>query len=129
MRGSIYTDQKCPLCGSPFRHDDSRRGLFCPDHPDQQATKAFMVQFGRDIRRRFSEYSCAEAWLDQLRYEKSQGTFDARDHLSKSPHSFTQLSDRWLKRKENSVAPVTYRLFCCYIRKAQKFFGDTNVKA
>jgi integrase len=88
-----------------------------------------MVQFGRDIRRRFPEYSCAEAWLDQLRYEKTQGSFDPRDHLSKSPHSFIKLSDRWLKRKENSVAPGTYRLLRCYIRKAQQFFGDTNIKA
>ena len=129
MRGSIYTDQKCPLCGSPFRHDDSRRGLFCPDHPDQQANKAFMVQFGLDIRRRISEYRCAEAFLDQLRHEKAQGRLDPRDHLSKSPHSFTQLSKLWLERKRNSVAPGTYRLLRCYIRKAQTFFGDINIRS
>lgn len=39
------------------------------------------------------------------------------------------LSDLWLKRKKNSVAHGTYRLFACYIRKAQDFFKDTNVKA
>ena len=129
MRGSIYTDQKCTLCGSSFKHDEKRRGLFCPDHPEQQAVKSFLVQFGRKIRKRFPDYPLAEAFLDRLRYEQSQGNFDCRDHLREKPLSFSVLSDLWLKRKKNSVAPGTYRLFTCYIRKAQDFFKDTNIKA
>lgn len=129
MRGGIYTDQKCPLCSSPYRHDDGRRGLFCPDHPEQRAVKSFTVQFGRDIRKRFSEYSAAESFLDQLRYEQSHGILDKRDYSGDKPHSFTTLSGQWLNRKKNDVAPGTYRLFRRYILKAQEFFGDTNVKA
>ena len=129
MRGGIYTDQKCPLRGSPFRHDDGGRGLFCPDHPEQRAVKSFTVQFGRDIRKRFSEYSAAEVFPDQLRYEKSQGIFDPRDYQADRPHSFTTLSGQRLGRKKNSVAPGTSLLFRRYILEAQKFFGDTNVKA
>lgn len=129
MRGNIYSGQKCPLCGLRFRHDEHRRGLICPDHPEQRASKGFLVQFGRKIRKRFSDYPAAEAFLDRLRYEKSQGIFDHRDHLTEKPHSFTTLSEQWLKRKRNSVKPGTHRLLVRYIRKAQEFFKDTNIKA
>ena len=128
MRGSIFTNQKCPLCGLTFRHEERRRGLFCPDHPEQQANKAFLVQFSRKIRKRFPDYPAAEAFLDELRYEKAQGRFDYRDYLQGKPLAFSTLSDQWLKRKKNSVAPGTYRLLACYIRKAQSFFGDINIK-
>ena len=63
MRGRIYTDQKCPVCGGNFNHDDRRRGLFCSDHPDQMATGRFRVQFGRNTRRRFSVYREAERFF------------------------------------------------------------------
>jgi hypothetical protein len=33
MRGRIYSDQKCPICGGQLIHDDRRRGLFCENHP------------------------------------------------------------------------------------------------
>ena len=29
MRGRIYSDQRCHICGANFAHDDRRRGLFC----------------------------------------------------------------------------------------------------
>jgi hypothetical protein len=56
MRGSIFFDQKCPIYGGNFERDDRRRGLFCPEHPEQTATGRFRVQFGRKARRRFSVY-------------------------------------------------------------------------
>jgi len=47
MRGRIFSDQECPVCGSNYVHDDHRQGLFYPNHPKQMATGRFRVQFGR----------------------------------------------------------------------------------
>lgn len=54
MRGRIYTDQKYPLFGCNYNHNDRRSGLSCPDHPDQMTTGRFRVQFGYNTRKRFS---------------------------------------------------------------------------
>lgn len=54
MRGRIYTDQKCPLFGCNYIHNDRRDGLPNPDHLDQMTTGRFRVQFGRNTRKRFS---------------------------------------------------------------------------
>lgn len=129
MRGRIYSDQKCSLCGSTFQQVDRRRGLYCPSHPNQEATGQFTVQFGRKLRKRFSNYLQAERYLDCLRYEVDQGTFDPRDHSASNPLSFTTLSNQWLAKKEDKVKPGTLCHFKHYIKVAQGFFGETNVKA
>lgn len=92
MRRRIYTDQKCPICGGSFYHDVRRRGLFCPEHNDQIATGRFRAQFGRKTRRRFSAYREAERFLDGLRWEVYQGTFDPRDYRVDYPLGFKTLS-------------------------------------
>lgn len=128
MRGRIYSDQKCPLCGSSFKHDDRKRGLFCSVHPDQQATKRFIVRFGRKVQKRFSNYFEAERFLDGLRYEVDKGTFDHRDYLGSNPLSFTNLSNQWLEKKRDKVKSGTYDHLKRYILIAQRFFENTNVK-
>jgi len=128
MRGRIYSDQKCSICGSLFYHDDRRRGLFCPNHPKQQATSLFRVKFGRNVRRRFNDYLSAERFLDGLRYEVDKGSFDYRDYLTKNPLSFTHLSELWLEKKKSKVSPGTYSHIKHYIGVAQDFFGQTSVK-
>lgn len=128
MRGRIYTDQKCPVCGSSYVHEDRRRGLFCPNHPEQEATRAFTVQFGRKLRKRFKGFREAERFLDGLRYEVDRGTFDARDYLTSNPLSFTTLSTAYLKKKKDSLAPGSYSHYKRYIKTAQEYFKDTNVK-
>ncbi|PID71642.1 MAG: hypothetical protein CSB34_06135 [Desulfobulbus propionicus] len=128
MRGRIYSDQKCPICFSTFKHQDSKRGLFCPNHPDQRAHKRFIVRFGRKVQKRFSNYLEAERFLDGLRYEVDKGTFDYRDYLGSNPLSFTILSDKWLEIKEKQVKPGTYKHFQTYIKTAQNYFQNTNVK-
>ena len=30
MKGSIHSDQVCPVCGSKFQANEKRKGLFCP---------------------------------------------------------------------------------------------------
>ena len=128
MRGRIYTDQKCSICNSSFIHEDRRRGLFCPVHPDQKATSRFLVQFGRKIRKRFSHYAQAERFLDGLRYEVDQGAFDYRDYLSSNPLSFIVLSNKYLQNKKSKVASGTYIRFNGIFRTAQEYFQNTNVK-
>jgi len=128
MRGRIYSDQKCSLCGSSFLHDDRKRGLFCPHHPDQEATRQFKVRFGRRITRRFNTFTEAERFLNGIRYENDKGTFDYRDYQASNPLSFTLLSNRWLEIKKKDVRPGSFKNINNYIRKAQSFFGDRNVK-
>jgi len=129
MRGRIYSDQKCSICNGTLRHDERKRGLFCPDHADQRATSKFIVQFGRQLRKRFKEYLPAERFLDGLRYEVDKGTFDSRDYLASNPLSFTNLSNQYLEKKKDKVKPRTFVVFKNYMTVAQEYFGNTNVKA
>lgn len=128
MRGSIYSDEKCPICRAAYQHDDRRRGLFCKDHPEQQANSRFIVQFGRKLRKRFSDFKAAERFLDGLRYEVDKGTFDYRDYLASHPLSFTDLSKKYLEKKKHIVKPGTHVRMTGAFRVAQAYFKDTNVK-
>lgn len=88
-----------------------------------------MVQFGRKVRQRFSNYQAAERFLDGLRYEVDRGTFDFRDYLAKNPLSLTVLSNAYLEHKKEDVKPGTYSHLKKYVHEFQQYFEDTNVKA
>lgn len=128
MRGSIYSDQRCAVCGSSFRYDDRRRGLICPNHPDQQATKLFTVQFGRLVKQRFNNYIQAERFLDGLRYEVDKGTFDHRDYQAAQPLAFKTLSAQWLQVKKQEVKPSSFDNLQNYMARAVKSWGSRNIK-
>ena len=128
MRGRIYTDQKCPICEAPLLYDERKRGLFCSEHPEQRATRLFTVQFGRILRKRFSDFREAERFLDGLRYEVDKGTFDPRDYSSKMPLSFTLLSNQWIERKEQDVKAGSIKNLRAFIARAQSYFQNKNVK-
>jgi integrase len=128
MRGRIYSDQKCSLCGSAFQHDDRRRGLFCFNHPDQEATRSFKVRFGRDITKRFKTYLEAERFLDGLRYEVDKGTFDVRDYQANNPLGFSNLAKQWLLVKEKEVRPGSFKNLRNYINRASEFWDNRNIK-
>jgi integrase len=129
MRGRIYSDQKCPICGGKFIHDDRRCGLFCENHPEQQATGRFRVQFGRKTRRRFSVYKEAERFLDGLRWEVDQGTYDSRDYRIDYPLGFETLALKWLEVKKKEVKPKSYNNLRNYMTKAINAWGQVNIKA
>lgn len=129
MRGNILSDQKCSICGEAFVHDGRRRGLFCPNHPEQTATKRFRVKFGRTTRKRFTDYKSAERYLDGLRWEVDQGTYDPRDYRSAYPLGFEKLAEKWLKVKENEVKPKSFNNLRNYMDRAIKAWGQMNVKA
>lgn len=128
MRGRIFTDQKCPICGGNFQHDERRRGLFCPKHPKQEATGRFRVQFGRNTRRRFSVYREAERFLDGLRWEVDQDTYDPRDYRVNNPLGFATLVAKWLEIKKKEIKPKSYNNLNNYMQKAISAWGQMNVK-
>lgn len=129
MRGNILSDQKCPICGETFFHDRGKRVLRCRKHPEQVATKRFRVKFGRTTRKRFGDYKSAERFLDGLRWEVDQGTYDPRDYRSSYPLGFENLVSKWLKVKENEVKPKSYNNLKNYMNRAIKAWGQINVKA
>jgi integrase len=129
MRGRIFTEQKCSICGGALRQDERRRGLYCQDHADQRATGKYIVQFGRKIRKRFKDYRSAERFLDGLRYEVDKGTYDYRDYLSSNPLSFTVLSNQYLIKKKADLKESTHKRLSGQIKVAQAFFENTNVKS
>ena len=128
MRGRIFSDQKCPICDGNFQHDERRRGLFCPRHPKQEATGRFRVQFGRNTRRRFSVYREAERFLDGLRWEVDQDTYDPRDYRITNPLGFETLVEKWLEIKKKEVKPKSYNNLNNYMQKAISAWGQINVK-
>ena len=115
MRRRIYTDQKCPLFGCNYNHNDRRGGLTCPD---QMTTGRFRVQFGRNTRKRFSVYRGAERFLDGLRWEVDQGTYDPRDYRTDYPLGFETLAEKWLKVKEKDVKRRSYNNLKNYFNRA-----------
>ena len=129
MRGRIYSDQKCPICGGQFVYDGLRSGLFCPKHPDQIANGRFRVQFGRDTRRRFSHFIEAERFLNFLRVHQDNGTYDPRDYRSNHPLGFESLALKWLEVKKKEVKPKSYNNLRNYMTKAIAVWGQMNVKS
>jgi len=127
MKGGIYSDQRCTVCGGPFR-DNGRDGLICPKHPEHRATR-FKVKFGRDICRRFGgDYKAAERFLTGLRYKTDEGTFDPRDYKKDNPLGFENLAEKWLSVKKTQVKPKSYNNLANYMRRAIDAWGQRNVK-
>jgi len=128
MRGGIYSYQKCSLCGSSFQHTVKAGGLVCPQHPGQRAHGDFVVQFGRQVRRRFSTFEQAERFLIGLRYEVDRGTFDSRDYQSGNPLGFTTLAEQWLTIKKQEVKPSSFDNLQRYMSAAIALWSNRNIK-
>jgi len=126
MKGSIHSDQTCPLCGGRFRSFEPQ-GLWCPDHPEQRPSR-FTVRFGR-ITRRFNSYQAAFQFLTGLRFEAGRGSFDLRDYqVQDKPLSFVNLAAQWLALKKRTVRPGTYRNLRSYLERAAAAWGQANIK-
>ncbi len=121
MKGGIYTDEKCAICGTTLK-DDGRKKLCCPDHPEQTAS-SFRVHFGK-VKRRFKSYEEAQRFLTGLRYKTDKHTFDERDYPSEKPLSFMNLASKWLDVKKETVKPSSYRNLHNYMMKACDAWGN-----
>lgn len=123
MKGGIYSEEKCPLCGGSFK--DVGNCLLCPNHKKIKATK-FAVKFGK-IHKRTNSYEEAFRFLNGLRFKTDEKTFDPRDYQKDNPMGFMNVTEKWLayKKGENlkSFDDITN-----HIRHAQRFFKNKNVK-
>lgn len=106
MKGRIYTEEKCSVCGSKLIEDRNIWSVCCPDHPEQKA-KTLVVWFGRKVKKRFSDdknpdlaYRKAYRWLESLRERVDDGVFDQREFQIGNPLGFSNLVKKYLEVKE-----------------------------
>jgi len=138
-RGSIHSDQVCPICGSRFKNSNSKglppipkglaypKGLFCPNHMQVIPTK-FVVRF-ENITKRFTSLEAAEDFLTGLNFERRTGQYDPRDYQTRAmPLAFDKLADEWLTLKAGQVRPGALRPLKNAMARATKAWGGKNIK-
>ncbi len=125
MKGGIYSDDKCPVCGGMYV-DNHLTALVCSKHPKCRAA-SFRVKFG-DVKKRFRAYDDASRFLNGVRFKTDELTFDPRDYKRNNPLSLLNLSTKWLEYKKSEVRPHSYRSISNHVDKAQVYFGHMNVK-
>lgn len=125
MKGYIYPKhgQRCGKCREKFEHFEPR-GLWCPEHPDQQPTE-YVVRFGRKITRRFRHYDDAFRFLNGVRYLTDEGKFDVRDYRKDSPLGFANLVKDFLITKRHLKAVKKYEQ---RLQRAVNEWGNRNIK-
>lgn len=124
MKGAIYSDQRCIVCGAKMR--DTGRDVSCSVHPQVKATR-FRVKFGTVVKR-FKNYGEAFRFLTGVRYETDRKTFDARDYRRDNPLSFSNASQRYGDHRKPDIRPTSYRSMGNHFEKARRYFGDRNIK-
>ncbi|MGD0277433.1 MAG: hypothetical protein ABSB79_15525 [Syntrophales bacterium] len=124
MKGGIYSDERCPVCGGSFK--DTGRFLACPKHPNCKAT-LHKVIFGA-ITKRFRSYNDSDRFLTGVRFKTDESTFDERDYRKNNPLGFSNMSDKWLPYHLKEVRPGSLNNLMNHIRHAQGFFGNMSVK-
>ena len=125
MKGGIYSDEKCPVCGGKFT-DNHFNALACLSHPKCRAS-SFVVRFG-SLTKRFKAYSDASRFLNGLRFKTDEATFDERDYKKDNPLGLTNMADKWLKYHSQEVRAGTRKNLISHIRHASNYFQNLNVK-
>ncbi len=127
MKGSIHSDQVCPVCGSRFKSMEPK-GMFCPNHPEQSPQK-LVVRYAK-ITKRFDNYPAALQFLTGLRFQDGSGQFDPRDYQVKSkPLSFDRLADEWLEVKARTLKHQSMEPLRLAMRRAGNIWGCANIKS
>jgi integrase len=124
MKGGIYSDERCPICGGPFK--DTGRFLVCPAHPKCRATRHRVI-FGATTKR-FGSYDDANRFLTGIRFKTDEKTFDARDYQKDNPLSFSNMADKWLSYHSTEVRAGTRKNLISHIRHAKNFFSNRSVR-
>lgn len=103
MKGSIYTDQKCLICGRRLLYFEGRGLMQCPDHHDVIWRSNCLVRFGRGHSKRFKTVNEAERHLNYLRVQTDNGSYDPRGWQKNQPLAFGNLRRQYIqiKRKES----------------------------
>jgi integrase len=123
MKGGIYSDERCPVCGGVFV--DNKRALICEEHKTKPSR--YKVKFGT-LCKRFRSYEDADRFLTGVRFETDQGKYDERDYRKDNPLSFDNLSEKYLDMKKGTLRPRSYQAIVNHMRHAQRFLGHRNVK-
>jgi len=85
----------------------------------------YRVKF-QGIYKRFKNLQEAERFLNRLRHEYDQGTFDKRDWLASKPLGFSNLVDDWLAMRTKQVRCPNNLVY--HMDYATAFFQNTNIK-
>jgi len=136
MKGGIYSDERCPVCGASFV-DNRIDALLCPNHPKIRAS-SFKVKFGK-LTKRFKDYESAFRKLTGFRYKVDENTFDERDYRRDNPLGFANLMDQWFVDKtvesktrtgkiERKIKPGTIRNYRYYKEVMCGYFQNRNIK-
>ena len=129
MKGSIYTDETCPVCGGTLHHDENRDGFFCNENHAKVIPDKCRVHFGRQVKKRFRDYRQAVQFLSGLRFKTVEGTFDYRDYAAENPLGFDTLARKWIDHKEASgISHNHFRNIRRDIEKCLTAWGGKNVK-
>jgi integrase len=121
MKGGIYSEQRCPICGGKFV-DNHINGLVCSEHKAIHASR-FSVIFGK-IHKRTKSYDAAFRLLNGFRFKTDEQTYDERDYKRDNPLGFINMSEKFLEYAK----PKTAHNMRPHIRHAQSYFKNRNVK-
>jgi hypothetical protein len=101
MKERIYSNQKCPICGGVFRHDENRGGLFCKQHPQIAASSKFFVRFGRATTKTIGTGEVEDFLFGDHQDKRSKKPISdkTRHNMRSCLHQFF----KWVCRREKSV--------------------------
>ena len=140
MKGTIRTNEKCPVCHGKFA-EIKKLGFICA--ADQTTPKKFYVDFyhGGQRFRLFSDrygqildsYKRAENLLGRVNSEIRDKTFDPTNHLKCELEKFyiSKLLDDFLESKltgNKPIAPSYVRHYRRYVGIAKEHFGAKDVR-
>lgn len=128
MKGGIYTDERCQICGGLFQ--DTGRFLACPEHPKQRPSR-YRVRYraqSQTVQKRFPSYEDADRFLTGIRFKTDEKTFDARDYQKDNPLSFSNMADKWLSYHSTEVRAGTRKNLISHVRHAKNFFGNRSIR-
>lgn len=134
MKGNIYTDQVCPVCGLKMLYDSRRSGCFCSVHQDIAASNGFRVRYpvqGGYIQKRFPDIAVAEQFLNGLRFKDASPDeiLDPRDYQTSNPLGFENLAEKWLEIKQRqNIKKSTLSNHRRNMERAIAWFGNRNIK-
>jgi hypothetical protein len=123
MKGGIYTDQKCDVCGAILK-DDGRKKFCRPDHPGP-VSATLRVHCG-NVKRRFRSSPEAQRFITGLRSKTDENSLDERDYSSEKPLGFQNPAGKWRDVKKETVKPSSCRNPHNSIMKARDAWGDVK---
>jgi integrase len=136
MKGSIRTQQKCPVCFGRFSLVP-REGMICPAHKTRPTRffisiywkakiRVFSDKMGRSIR----EYGDALTLLGKINEEIKGRYFDPSHYVKKDLEKFLieNLLGRFWSVKSREIAPGYQSNYQTYIHRAKEFFRGRDIR-